>query len=146
MGAHEEGYRPSPTSWVREQVETIENTGTTESVGINGMAVVLLTMRGRRSGAVLKVPLMRVEAGGDYLAVGSKGGAPQHPQWVHNLRANPDITLQDARAVRDVRAREIVDAAERALWWERAVAAFPDYAQYATRTDRVIPLFVLEPR
>jgi deazaflavin-dependent oxidoreductase (nitroreductase family) len=138
-------YEPSTTGWVRDQVDTITETGDTRSVGINGMEVVLLTMLGHRSGKVRKVPLMRVEHDGVYLAVGSKGGAPEDPAWVANLEAGPDIDLQDGTDTTQVRARRI-DGDERAAWWPRAVEAFPPYAEYQERTDRTIPVFVLEPR
>ena len=137
-------YAPSPRDWVRQQVEKIEETGTTDSVDIIGLPVVLLTMRGARSGKVRKVPLMRVEHDGTYAVVGSQGGAPKDPQWVHNLRADPRITLQDGTTVTDVVARQVGDA-ERDTWWERCVAAYPPYAEYQTKTDRLIPVFVLEP-
>jgi deazaflavin-dependent oxidoreductase (nitroreductase family) len=138
-------YVPSPTGWVRKQVEKIEATGTTRSVDIMGMQVVLLTMRGARTGAVRKVPLMRVEHDGVYAAVASLGGAPKHPVWYHNLKAHPDLELQDGTETFAVRAREL-DADERAQWWPRCVAAYPPYADYEKKTDRVIPVFVLEPR
>jgi len=138
-------YRPSPSKWVRNQVAAIEAAGTTEAADIQGMRVVLLTMTGRKSGDTLKVPLMRVEHDGLYAAVASKGGAPDHPQWYFNLQAQPDISLQDGTLDRPVRARELQDA-EREQWWERCVAAFPPYAEYQTKTDRLIPVFVLEPR
>lgn len=138
-------YRPSPSSWVREQVEAIEAAGTTDVADIQGMPVVLLTMTGRKSGDTLKVPLMRVEHDGVYAAVASKGGAPEHPQWYYNLKAHPDITLQDGKTTTDVRAREI-SGDERAEWWKRCVAAFPPYAEYQTKTDREIPVFLLESR
>lgn len=138
-------FRPSPTSWVRNQVQTIEAAGTTEAADIQGMRVVLLTMIGRKSGDTLKVPLMRVEHEGVYAAVASKGGAPDNPQWFYNLKAHPEITLQDGTEVLPVRAREIAGD-EREQWWARCVAAFPPYADYQTKTERQIPLFVLEPR
>ncbi|MBK6887626.1 MAG: nitroreductase family deazaflavin-dependent oxidoreductase [Tetrasphaera sp.] len=138
-------FRPSPTTWVRDQVSAIVEAGTTDAASIMGLQVVLLTMTGRRSGDQLKVPLMRVEHDGVYAAVASKGGAPDHPQWYFNLRAHPDITVQDGTVVRDVRAREI-SGDERAQWWPRCVAAFPQYAEYQARTDRTIPVFLLEPR
>ena len=138
-------YEPSPTDWVRKQVETIEETGTTASVDIRGMPVVLMTMRGASSGKVRKVPVMRVEHDGDYAAVASKGGAPDHPAWYANLQANPDITLQDGTESWDARAREL-EGEERQTWWDRAVEAFPSYADYQAGTDRQIPVFVLEPR
>lgn len=138
-------YRPSPSGWVRRQVENIEAAGTTDAADIEGMPVVLVTMTGRKSGDTLKVPLMRVESNGVYAAVASKGGAPEHPQWYYNLKAIPDVTLQDGTETSDVRAREI-DGDEREDWWERCVRAFPPYAEYQTKTDRLIPVFLLEPR
>ena len=136
-------YAPSPTGWVRRQVEKIEQTGTTDSVDIMGRPVVLLTMRGAKTGATRKVPVMRVEHDGVYAAVASRGGSPEHPQWYHNLRAHPEVDLQDGTATFRVRAREL-DPEERAAWWPRCVAAYPPYAEYQGKTDRVIPVFILE--
>jgi deazaflavin-dependent oxidoreductase (nitroreductase family) len=141
----ERDYEISPTSWVRDQTEKILETGTTDSVDIKGNPVVLITMRGAKTGKKRLVPLMRVEHNGDYAIVASKGGAPEHPVWYHNVRANPDVELQDGTTTGRYTAREI-SGEERAAWWERAVAAYPDYADYQTRTDRQIPVFVLEPR
>jgi deazaflavin-dependent oxidoreductase (nitroreductase family) len=137
------GYVPSPSDWVRRQVEQIEESGTTTSVDILGRPVVLVTMRGARTGATRKVPLMRVERDGTYAAVASQGGRPVHPQWYHNLRAHPEVELQDATDTFRVRARELAED-ERADWWPVCVAAFPPYAEYQGKTDRVIPVFVLE--
>lgn len=136
-------YEPSSSGWVRDQVERIEATGDTRSVDIMGMAVVLLTMRGAQSGKVRKVPLMRVEHDGTYAAVASKGGAPRHPQWFHNLLAHPDIQLQDGTGSWAARAREI-SGEEQEKWWRRCVEAFPPYADYQEKTDREIPVFLLE--
>lgn len=136
-------YAPSPTNWVRRQVETIEETGTTESVDIMGRPVVLLTMRGAKTGATRKVPVMRVEHDGVYAAVASLGGAPRNPAWYHNLVANPRVELQDGAVRREFTARE-VHGAEKELWWERCVAAFPEYADLQANTERQIPVFVLE--
>jgi deazaflavin-dependent oxidoreductase (nitroreductase family) len=141
----ENDYEISPTSWVRDQTEKILETGTTDSVDIKGNPVVLITMRGAKTGKKRLVPLMRVEHNGDYAIVASKGGAPEHPVWYHNVRANPDLELQDGTTTGRYTARE-VSGEERAAWWERAVAAYPDYADYQTKTDRQIPVFVLEPR
>jgi F420H(2)-dependent quinone reductase len=137
-------YAPSPTDWVREQVEKIEATGTTESVDILGMKVVLLTMRGARSGKIRKVPLMRVEHDGAYVAVASRGGAPTHPVWYYNLKADPKLTLQDGTTTKEYVAREI-EGAEYDEWWQRSVTAYPPYAEYQTKTSRKIPQFILEP-
>lgn len=136
-------YQPSATPWVQAQIEKIEATGDTRSVDIQGRPVVVLTMTGQRSGNTIKVPLMRVEHAGDYAAVASKGGAPANPQWYANLVANPAIDLHDGTE-HSQRVARLIDGDERAQWWERAVAAFPPYAEYATKTDREIPVFVLE--
>jgi deazaflavin-dependent oxidoreductase (nitroreductase family) len=136
-------YVPSPSGWVRRQVEEIERTGTTDSVHIMNLPVVLLTMRGARTGAVRKVPLMRVEHEGAFAAVASKGGAPEHPQWYRNVLAHPDIELQAGTEAFTVRAREL-SGEEREQWWQRCVAAYPPYADYQKKTDRLIPVFVLE--
>ena len=138
-------YVPSPHQWVRDQVAEYESSGGTRGNTLRGMPVVIVTMRGARTGALRKVPLMRVEHDGAYLAVASQGGAPTHPAWYHNLRANPDVEVQDGPSVVRAHARQVTGD-ERARWWERAVAAYPDYAEYQERTEREIPLFVLEPR
>ncbi|MEV5438381.1 nitroreductase family deazaflavin-dependent oxidoreductase [Streptomyces sp. NPDC052682] len=137
-------YEPSPTAWVRRQVELYESSGGTEGTTLQGRPVVLLTSRGAKSGKLRKTPLMRVEHGGRYAAVASLGGAPKHPVWYHNLKADPQVELQDGPRKRDMTAREVTGA-EKAEWWERAVAAFPQYADYQRKTDRDIPVFVLEP-
>ena len=139
-------YLPSASRWVRDQVSAIDRAGDTAAVDMGGMRVVLITMRGRVSGKLRKVPLMRVEHDGTYAAIASLGGAPKDPQWAGNLRAHPDVEVQDGRDVTPMLAREVTDPAERAQWWDRAVAAFPDYAAYQQRTTRVIPIFLLEPR
>jgi F420H(2)-dependent quinone reductase len=140
-------YMPSPAPWVRDQVKEYEGSGGTSgtTLGDTGMPVVIVTNRGAKTGAVRKTPLMRVEHEGVYLAVGSKGGAPENPLWVYNLRAHPDVVLQDGARTWEVTAREL-SGSERETWWERAVATFPPYAQYQTKTDRLIPVFVLERR
>lgn len=139
-------YEPSPAPWVREQVELYESSGGKEGTTLRdtGLPVVIVTMRGARSGKLRKVPVMRVEHDGRYAIVASKGGSPDHPVWYHNLRSNPDIELQDGPVRRDMTAR-VVAGDERAQWWERAVAAYPPYAEYQAKTERVIPVFVLEP-
>jgi F420H(2)-dependent quinone reductase len=137
-------YEISPIEWVRNQTEKILETGTTDSVDIKGRDVVLITMRGRKSGKLRLVPLMRVEHDGTYAIVASMGGAPKHPTWYHNVVADPHVELQDGTVKRDYTAREVTGD-EKALWWERAVAAYPDYADYQKRTERKIPVFVLEP-
>lgn len=142
----EREYGPSPVRWVREQVALYEGSGGTEGTTLRstGLPVVILTTIGVRSGKLRKTPLMRVEHDGVYAAVGSQGGAPHDPLWCRNLLAHPDVVLQDGPKVLDLRAR-LVHGPERALWWQRAVEAFPPYAAYQERTDREIPVFVLEP-
>ncbi|MEV0284518.1 nitroreductase family deazaflavin-dependent oxidoreductase [Kribbella sp. NPDC050820] len=144
MTSNNDEYAPSPTDWVRTQVEKVEAAGTTEVVDIMGMRVVLLTMRGAKSGKIRKVPLMRVEHNGVYAAVASLGGAPKNPVWYYNLKADPKLTLQDGEVTKEYVAREI-EGAEYDEWWERSVAAYPPYAEYQTKTSRKIPQFVLEP-
>jgi deazaflavin-dependent oxidoreductase (nitroreductase family) len=145
MPVHGE-YEPSSAQWVRDQVDEYEGSGGTKGTTLRdtGLPVVVITNLGVKSGKVRKTPLMRVEHDGHYAAVGSKGGAPDNPLWVANFRANPQVELQDGAHKQDMIARE-VSGEERAAWWERAVAAFPPYADYQKRTDRLIPVFVLEP-
>ena len=137
-------YEPSASGWVREHVEQIMRTGTTDGVKINGLPTVLMTYRGAKTGKVRKTPVMRVEHEGCYAAVASKGGAPTNPQWHASLAAEPVIELQDGAVTREYRVREVFGD-EKALWWRRAVDAYPDYADYQRKTDRQIPVFVLEP-
>jgi len=139
-------YQPSPRAWVRDQVELYESSGGTRGTTLRdtGLPVVIITNRGARTGAVHKTPVMRVEHGGRYAAVASQGGAPSHPVWYYNLRAHPRVQLQDGPDTQDMTARE-VSGGERAQWWERAVAAYPPYAEYQQKTSRQIPVFVLEP-
>ncbi|TDX03436.1 nitroreductase family deazaflavin-dependent oxidoreductase [Kribbella sp. VKM Ac-2566] len=144
MTSNNDDYAPSPTGWVRDQVEKVAAAGTTEAVDIMGMKVVLLTMRGAKSGKIRKVPLMRVEHDGVYAAVASLGGAPKNPVWYYNLKADPKLTLQDGETTKEYVAREI-EGEEYDEWWQRAVAAYPPYAEYQTKTTRKIPLFVLDP-
>ncbi|HLS33480.1 MAG TPA: nitroreductase family deazaflavin-dependent oxidoreductase, partial [Brevibacterium sp.] len=134
---------PSPAKRAREQVELYERTGGKEGGTLGGRPVVILTSRGAKTGKLRKTPLMRVERDGAYLVVASMGGAPRHPVWYYNLVADPRVELQDGAEKWDMVAREL-DGEERALWWERAVAAFPPYAEYQERTERVIPVFLLE--
>jgi deazaflavin-dependent oxidoreductase (nitroreductase family) len=130
-------------SYVADMVEQIENAGTTAVID-HGKGVVLLTMRGAKSGKIRKVPLMRVEHDGTYAVVASLGGAPKHPVWYFNLKADPHLKLQDGAVTRDFIAREL-EGEERELWWDRSVQAWPDYADYQTKTDRILPVFILEP-
>jgi deazaflavin-dependent oxidoreductase (nitroreductase family) len=139
-------YAPSPSKWVRDQVEEYESSGGTSgtTLGDTGLPVVVVTMTGAKSGMVRKVPLMRVEHDGVYAAVASKGGAPDNPVWYRNLKANPSVEVRDGTEVFMMAAREI-SGDERAQWWERCVAAFPPYAEYQEKTEREIPVFLLEP-
>ncbi|MFH8476044.1 nitroreductase family deazaflavin-dependent oxidoreductase [Streptomyces sp. NPDC018000] len=137
-------YEPSPAQWVRDQVELFESSGGREGTTMRGLPVIILTTRGARSGKIRKTPLMRVEHNGMYAVVASQGGAPKHPVWYHNIVADPRVELQDGPARQDMNAREVTGD-EKAVWWQRAVEAFPDYADYQLKTDRQIPVFVLEP-
>lgn len=145
MGTTDESVELSPTGWVHDQTEKVLETGTTEGIEVLGSPIVLLTLRGAKSGKLRYTPLMRVEHDGSYLAVASKGGAPEHPTWYYNIKANPQLWLQDGTETAEYVARE-VEGEERAEWWERAVAAYPSYADYQEKTDRQIPVFVLEPK
>ena len=139
-------YEPSPSQWVRDQVEVYERTGGREANTLPNRPepVVVFSTRGAKSGKVRKNPLMKVEHDGVYAMVASKGGAPEHPVWYYNLKAHPDqVTVQDGPEPWDGVAREITGD-ERAVWWERAVAAYHDYADYQEKTDREIPLFLVE--
>jgi deazaflavin-dependent oxidoreductase (nitroreductase family) len=135
----------SPEGWVREQTEKILSAGTTDGVQVLDRPIVMVTVRGAKSGKLRYTPVMRVEHDGSYAMFASKGGAPENPAWYHNLVANPHVELQDGTVTKEYDARE-VSGEERARWWERGVAAYPPYAEYQTRTDRQIPVFVLEPR
>lgn len=137
-------YEPSPSAWAADQAELIESSGGTEGTSLQGRPVVLLTTRGAKSGKLRKSPLMRVEHDGQYAIVASMGGAPNHPVWYFNVKAEPHVELQDGPVRQDMRAREVTGE-EKARWWERAVKAFPDYADYQAKTDREIPVFVLSP-
>ncbi|HLT82985.1 MAG TPA: nitroreductase family deazaflavin-dependent oxidoreductase [Phototrophicaceae bacterium] len=136
-------YVPSPSKRARDQVELYERTGGKEGGTLNGRPVVIVTSRGAKTGKIRKTPLMRVEHDGAYLAVASMGGAPRHPVWYHNVVADPHVELQDGAEKWDMVAREL-SGEERVVWWERAVAAYPPYADYQERTERVIPVFLLE--
>lgn len=137
-------YAPSAAKWVRDQVEAYERSGGQEANTLRdtGLPVVVVTMRGNKTGKVRKVALMRVLHNGEYALVASKGGAPHHPVWYYNLRANPsEVTIQDGAEPFEVSVREL-SGDERATWWERAVAAYPPYADYQKRTERQIPVFL----
>ncbi len=137
-------YEPSPEQWVRDQVDLYEGSGGTEGTTLRGVPCVVVTSLGAKSRKLRKTPLMRVEHDGSYALVASKGGAPSHPTWFHNLVAHPTIELQDGPDRRDYTVR-IAEGDERATWWERSVAVWPDYAEYQAKTDREIPVFVAEP-
>ena len=140
-------YIPSPADWVREQVELYEGSGGTKGTTLRdtGLPVVIVTNRGKRTGAIRKTPLMRVKDGNNYVLVGSKGGAPKSPEWVYNLRADGNVDIRDETEVHTMRVREVEDAEERARLWKLAIAAFPPYEEYQNRTSRQIPVFVAEP-
>jgi deazaflavin-dependent oxidoreductase (nitroreductase family) len=137
-------YEPSTSDWARENAEKYMESGGTDGTELQGKPVILLTTIGAKTGKVRKTPLMRVEHGGEYAIVASLGGAPKHPVWYHNVKAHPQVELQDGTTTKDYEAREVFGD-EKATWWERAVAAWPDYANYQTKTDRQIPVFVLTP-
>jgi len=141
-------YEPSPEQWVRDQVELYEATDGREGGTLrgSGLPVVIYTTRGNKSGKLRKTPLMKVEHDGAYLMVASMGGAPKHPVWYHNIKADPEaLMVQDGADRFDATAREL-EGEERAVWWERAVQAFPPYAEYQRKTDRLIPVFLAERR
>jgi len=145
--ALEGDYEPSPAEWVRNQVAEYESSGGTKANTLldTGLPIIILTTRGNKSGKVRKTALMRVERGGEYALVASLGGAPTHPVWYYNLLADPDqVMIQDGPEPIDVRVRQL-SGAEKATWWDRAVAAYPPYAEYQTRTERVIPVFIATP-
>jgi len=136
-------YAPSTSEWAREQAELYERTNGADGNGIKGRPIIVLTTLGAKTGMLRKTALMRVEHDGDYAVIASKGGAPEHPVWHHNLAAHPLCELQDMAEKHDYRAR-LVEGDERTAWWERACAAWPDYATYQTKTERQIPVWVLE--
>jgi deazaflavin-dependent oxidoreductase (nitroreductase family) len=135
-------YAPSTSDWARKQAEEFEQSGGTKANTLRGLPIVLLTTVGAKSGKLRKTPLMRVEHEGEYAVVASLGGAPRHPVWYYNLKHHPHVELQDGPVKRDYIAREVTGD-EKALWWQRAVAAYPDYADYQKKTTREIPVFVL---
>lgn len=141
-------YVPSTWEWVAEQVEQYEGSGGTEGLTLRdtGLPVIIVTNRGRKSGAIRKTPLMTVKDGDNYVLVASQGGRPKHPNWYFNLKADPDVEIRDQTEVHPMRVREVDDPAERQRLWDLAVAAYPPYQEYQDKTDRIIPLFVAEPR
>ena len=137
-------YEPSTLDWARENAEVYMSSGGTDGTLMKGRPVILLTTIGAKTGKLRKTPLMRVEHDGEYAIVASLGGAPKHPVWYHNVVANPRVELQDGTATADYDAREVFGD-EKALWWDRAVQTWPDYADYQQKTERQIPVFVLTP-
>jgi F420H(2)-dependent quinone reductase len=137
-------YEPSTSAWARDQAELFETSGGAKGGSLRGMPIVVVTSVGAKSGKLRKTALMRVEHEGNYAAVASLGGAPKHPVWYYNLKQNPHVELQDGPNKGDYIAREVTGD-EKAIWWERSVAAYPDYADYQEKTTRQIPVFVLEP-
>jgi len=139
-------YIPSTSDWVADQVELYEGSGGTDGLTLRdtGLPVIIVTNKGRRTGAVRKTPLIRVVDGNNYILVASRGGAPKHPVWYHNLKADPDVEIRDETVVQSMRVREISDPAEKARLWDIAVAAFPPYQEYQDKTDRQIPVFIAE--
>lgn len=140
-------YIPPTLDWVREQVELCEGSGGTEGTTLldTGLPCIIVTHMGNKSGAIRKIPLMRVKVDDSYVLVGSMGGQPKNPVWVYNLRANPDVEIRDATVVTKMRAREVEDDAEREKLWAASVEAFPTYDEYKAKTSRKIPVFVAEP-
>lgn len=140
-------YIPSPVKWAADQVALYEGSGGTEGTTLldTGMPVIIVTHRGNKTGAVRKTPLMRVKDGDGYVLVASQGGAPTHPVWVYNLRANPNVQIQDKTEIFSLRVREVQGADERVRLWALAVEAYPPYEDYRNKTERVIPVFVAEP-
>jgi F420H(2)-dependent quinone reductase len=137
-------YEPPKAEWVRKQVDEYEGSGGTSGVELRGVPTIIVTSKGARSGKLRKNPVMRVEHDGAYAAVASKGGAPENPTWYYNLVGHPLVELQDGPSKGDYNAR-VLDGEERSLWWDRALEVWPDYAEYQTKTDRQIPVFLLEP-
>lgn len=140
-------YKPSPQKWVADQVDLYERSGGTAGLTLRdtGLPVIIVTNRGRKTGAIRKTPLMRVVDGNNYILVASQGGAPKHPEWYHNLKADPNVEIRDQTEVHAMRVREVLDPAERDRLWRIAVEAFPPYQEYQKKTDRLIPIFLAEP-
>jgi F420H(2)-dependent quinone reductase len=138
-------YEPSPWAQAREQAETFERTDGREANTMKDVPIILLTTKGAKTGKLRKTPLMRVEHEGEYAVVASLGGAPKHPVWYHNIVAEPHVELQDGAQRKDYTAREL-HGEERELWWQRAAEVWPDYLEYQTKTDRLIPVFLLTPQ
>ena len=139
-------YIPSTSQWVADQVELYEGSGGTDGITLKdtGLPVIIVTNQGRKTGATRKTPLMKAVDGDNYILVASRGGAPKHPVWYYNLKADPDVEIRDGTKVQSMRVREVVDSAERQRLWDIAVKAFPPYQEYQEKTDRIIPVFVSE--
>jgi deazaflavin-dependent oxidoreductase (nitroreductase family) len=140
-------YIPSPRQWVAEQVELYEGSGGAEGLTLRdtGLPVIIVTNHGWKTGAIRKTPLMRVADGNNYILVASQGGAPTHPKWYHNLKADPNVEIRDKTKVYAMRVREVVDSVERDRLWNIAVKAYPPYQEYQNKTERIIPIFLAEP-
>ena len=140
-------YLPSPSGWVADQVELYEGSGGTQGLTLRdtGLPVIIVTNRGCKTGATRKTPLMRAVDGNSYILVASQGGAPKHPHWYHNLKADPNVEIRDKTEVFSMRVREVVDSVEKLRLWNIAVQAFPPYQEYQDKTNRVIPVFLAEP-
>ncbi len=138
-------YIPSPSQWVADQVELYEGSDGTEGTTLNGLPVIIVTNRGWKTGAIRKTPLMKVADGGNYVLVASRGGAPTHPLWYHNLKSDPDVEIRDETETYSMRVREVEPGDERRRLWDIAVAAFSPYQDYQEKTDRLIPVFLAEP-
>ena len=139
-------YIPPALDWVREQVETYENSGGTKGTTLKdtGLPCILVTHKGNKTGAVRKIPVMRVKDGNSYILVGSYGGRPKNPVWVYNLRANPEVVIRDRTKVFEMQVREVSDDNERKKFWKISVQAFPPYDEYQAKTARLIPIFIAE--
>ena len=139
-------YIPSPREWVADQVELYEGSGGTDGLTLRdtGLPVIIVTNRGRKTGAIRKTPLMRAMDGRNYILVASQGGAPKNPRWYHNLKAEPNVEIRDETQVHSMRVREVVVPGERQRLWDIAVAAYPPYQEYQEKTDRIIPVFIAE--
>jgi deazaflavin-dependent oxidoreductase (nitroreductase family) len=137
-------YIPSPTEWVAKQVELYESSGGTDGTTLRDLPVIIVTNKGHKTGAIRKTPLMKVADGSNYVLVASRGGAPTHPLWYHNLKADPNVEIRDGVDVYSMRVRELEDGAEKQRLWDIAVEAFPPYQEYQDKTDRTIPVFIAE--
>lgn len=138
-------YIPSPAQWVADQVDLYERSGGTEGTTLNGLPVIIVTHRGRKTGAIRKTPLMKVADGDSYVLVASRGGAPTHPLWYHNLKADPEVEIRDETETYSMRVREVEPGPERERLWDISVEAFSPYQDYQEKTDRLIPVFLAEP-